>query len=245
MHPEAWSLDAATFLRAMIGRASRMGQSKRSTTGRSFRWVTPRQARSQSTMDRLLDATESLLRDRAFDDLTIAMICKAADSHVGSFYNIFKDKDALLECLLERVDRDRVATFTRALSHARDNAMTLEQRAAALVGSAVRIAATRPGALRAWNYARRHPGFTWKNARESNAAVIDAICQLFLDCRNRIGHPTPRQAIEFALVANQETVTRFLIDRHTLPPGAARMSRAALTESLIAMFLANLRASPN
>jgi len=217
-----------------------MGSRKGSTASSSFRWVTPQQARSQSTMDRLLNALESLLGHHAFDDITVAMICTEADSHVGSFYNLFKDKGALLECLLERIDRDRIATFAHALDLARKQNMTIEQRAAAFVRAALQIGIARPGALRAWDHARRHQGFTWPNAAQSGKTVLDSIVKIFMDCRDRIDAPNPRRAIEFAIIANQETVTRFTIDHHTLPALTARMSKAAVAESLTTMFLANL-----
>jgi len=66
-------------------------------------WVnTPQQARSQETLDRFLEAAEHLLKEKAFDEITIAEIVTRADRTVGSFYARFDDKTALLKTLTAR-----------------------------------------------------------------------------------------------------------------------------------------------
>ena len=60
---------------------------------RDLVWIrAPQQARSQATLARLLDATEVLLDEAPFDDLSVQDICKAAKSSVGAFYARFADK---------------------------------------------------------------------------------------------------------------------------------------------------------
>jgi len=63
----------------------------------------PQQARSQATLDRLLDAAEALLDEGSFDQLSVQAICKRAASSVGAFYTRFADKVALLHVLHERL----------------------------------------------------------------------------------------------------------------------------------------------
>jgi AcrR family transcriptional regulator len=68
-----------------------------------LQWVKrPRQQRSQQTLERILQAAEERIAEVGFEGATIADIVKLADSSVGSFYTRFKDKDALLRCLLDR-----------------------------------------------------------------------------------------------------------------------------------------------
>src|SRR5687767_2904644 len=62
----------------------------------------PKQARSEDSLRRLLDAAESLLDERSFGDVSIADIAKRARSSVGGFYARFRDKDELLLALHER-----------------------------------------------------------------------------------------------------------------------------------------------
>lgn len=62
----------------------------------------PQQARSQETLERFLEATEQLLREKPFDEITIADIVARADRTVGSFYARFDDKIAVIKTLTAR-----------------------------------------------------------------------------------------------------------------------------------------------
>lgn len=75
----------------------------------------PRQARSQATLDRLLDATEVLLDEGSFDQLSVQAICKQANSSVGAFYTRFADKVALLHVLHERICGEAKQTAATSL----------------------------------------------------------------------------------------------------------------------------------
>ncbi len=78
-------------------------------------WVrAPRQARSQATLERFVEATRSLLEDRSFDEITVADIVGRAERTVGSFYARFDDKYAVLHVLVDQLDeriRDLVHAF--------------------------------------------------------------------------------------------------------------------------------------
>src|SRR3954471_10460908 len=66
------------------------------------RFRPPRQARSQMTLDRILDAAERVLDEKSFTEATVAEIMIRAGVTVGAFYRRFPDKDALLHFLDER-----------------------------------------------------------------------------------------------------------------------------------------------
>lgn len=68
----------------------------------------PRQARSERTLARLEQAATRLLEDRTWADLTLAELVSEARSSIGSFYNLFRDKDALLDYLDERYARQMI-----------------------------------------------------------------------------------------------------------------------------------------
>ncbi len=83
-------------------------------TSSETEWVrAPRQARSQETLERFLDATRQLLDERPFEDITVADIVSRADRTVGSFYARFEDKYAVLYELVVRVF-SRIEDITRA-----------------------------------------------------------------------------------------------------------------------------------
>lgn len=65
----------------------------------------PRQARSKRTQEELLDALETLLRQRFFEQITIQEIAEEAGVAVGTVYRRFSNKEALLPALYRRLDR--------------------------------------------------------------------------------------------------------------------------------------------
>ena len=85
-----------------------------------LRWAKPpRQARSQRTLERLLDAAEELIMERGSTGLTVSEVVRVAGSSVGAFYARFPDKDALLATLHERACVEALATTDLALDPAR------------------------------------------------------------------------------------------------------------------------------
>ena len=59
----------------------------------------PKQDRSRDTKDRILRATEKLLRREAFEAVSVRRIIEEARTSIGSFYARFRDKNALLPVL--------------------------------------------------------------------------------------------------------------------------------------------------
>ena len=57
---------------------------------------TPLQKRSRESLERVYHATNDLLKDRDFDQITISQISKASNVAVGSIYQRFGSKDQLL-----------------------------------------------------------------------------------------------------------------------------------------------------
>ena len=51
----------------------------------------PKQRRSQQTLERILLTAEELLREKCFDDVSVAEIAARARSSSGSFYARFPD----------------------------------------------------------------------------------------------------------------------------------------------------------
>ena len=76
--------------------------------------LTPRQARSQRTQEKLLTALERLLQQRVFEKITIQDIAEEAGVAVGTLYRRFRDKEALLPVLYGRLD-DRLAAWAEGV----------------------------------------------------------------------------------------------------------------------------------
>jgi AcrR family transcriptional regulator len=66
------------------------------------RWRTPRQARSQQTVECLLSAAAHVFAQRGYANTTTNHIAARAGVSIGSLYQYFPSKDALLLALAER-----------------------------------------------------------------------------------------------------------------------------------------------
>lgn len=97
-------------------------------------WVrAPQQARSQETLERLLDAADAVLAERGVDGASVAEIARRAESSVGAFYARFHDKEALLGYLFQRFDEQADATAAAALEPARWEGVRLREALEAML----------------------------------------------------------------------------------------------------------------
>lgn len=86
----------------------------------------PRQIRSQITVTAILDATVRVLLDRGYDGCTTNLVAEVAGVGIGSLYEYFPNKEALVAALVERevdafvttLEREMVATFDRPFAEA-------------------------------------------------------------------------------------------------------------------------------
>ncbi len=78
----------------------------------------PRQSRSKDTVDTILAATAKVLVRHGFDGLTTNAVAQAAGVSIGSLYQYFPNKEALvaalIESTLERKNANTLETLARA-----------------------------------------------------------------------------------------------------------------------------------
>lgn len=111
-------------------------------------WVKPPlQARSQKTMERLLDAAEALIADEGIDAVTVAQVAKRAGSSVGSFYARFSDKEALVRTVLERFTLQAEATAEAVLEPARWDGVPVREALEAMVRFMLQVVQERRGLI--------------------------------------------------------------------------------------------------
>jgi AcrR family transcriptional regulator len=77
---------------------------------------TPRQQRSRANVDALLDATAHLLREDGYAALTTNHIAERAGVCIGTLYQFFPGKEAVVAALAERQIRDHFAAVQRELT---------------------------------------------------------------------------------------------------------------------------------
>jgi AcrR family transcriptional regulator len=164
-------------------------------------WVRPpRQARSQETLDRILDAAEALVAEKGFEDTPVSEIVQRAGSSVGAFYARFHDKDGLLHALYERYYEEAVATADAALAPARWEGARVAELIPVVIRFLVSIFRERHGLMRAFVVRNHtHPEFQARQQRLSHH-VIARLCLLVLARRDEIAHPEPERATRFGMM---------------------------------------------
>jgi AcrR family transcriptional regulator len=186
----------------------------------------PKQARSQDSLRRLLDAAESLLEERAFGEVSIADIARRARSSVGGFYARFRDKDELLLALQERFVSELEQRFDDVESQTRSSKdfQSLLRPSLHLLVDIYRV---RRGLLMAFaaraseNRRLHQAGLVFRRD------VVRRFTGMILQFREHITHPDPELAADLAV----QLAIGFM--EQTLGAGRLRVAGELLPEGRI------------
>lgn len=215
-----------------------------SPPGAELRWVRPpRQARSQETLDRILDAAEQLIAEKGFEDATVAELVRRAGSSVGAFYARFRDKDGLLYAVYERYLEQATATADAALDPARWVGADIATVLRSVLRFLVSIYRERQGLMRAF-VVRHHadPAFRARQERLSHY-VNDRLSRLLLARRAEIRHPNPARAAAFGLTMTVGAIESAILFGE-FRSSALALSDDELAAELTRAFLAYLGVAP-
>ncbi len=102
----------------------------------------PRQIRSRATVDTILQATARVLVKHGFDGLTTNAVATAAGVSIGSLYQYFPNKEALVAALAERHIEDMNAAVLAEL--ARVATLPIAQAARCVIELTIRAHAVEP-----------------------------------------------------------------------------------------------------
>lgn len=201
----------------------------------------PRQARSQATLERILEATRELLETRTFDEISISEIVRRARSSVGAFYTRFPDKAALLDHLDELYAR-RMIECGEAVARERGGSdTTLVEEVRGLVTFLVRLHRIQPGLLRTLIVeARRQGEGAFRERTRRMNRTIPPVMERLLAHHDEIGHPEPRRAVYLGLLMVFSAIREVTL----FPEGLAEFvdyDGEELIEELSAAYLRYLR----
>ena len=98
----------------------------------------PKQTRSRRTLERIVQASLSILDEQGPAGLTVQAVVARAGSSVGSFYARFKGKGDLLDYLGARVWQEALERWNEALESRDWSALGLRELAAGSVGTTTR-----------------------------------------------------------------------------------------------------------
>ncbi|MGB3819514.1 MAG: TetR/AcrR family transcriptional regulator [Achromobacter pulmonis] len=96
----------------------------------------PRQQRSQQTVDAILQATARVLAEHGYAGTNTNRIAETAGVSIGSLYQYFPNKNALIAALHDRHDQQMLALIDQVLDG--NPAATLRERVAAIVAASLR-----------------------------------------------------------------------------------------------------------
>ena len=204
-----------------------------------LRWVRPpQQARSRQTLDRILDAAETLVAAKGIDDAPIAEIVRRAGSSVGAFYTRFRDKDGLVHALYDRYYEQAVATADEALESERWEGAGIAEILSAVIRFLVSIYREQGGLIRAF-VVRNHtnPEFQARQERLSHH-VAERLSALLLARAGEITHPDPEMASGFGLTLVFSTLESTVLFGEMR--SALALSDEALSAELTRAYLAYL-----
>lgn len=165
-----------------------------------FQWIRPaQQARSQQTLERLLDSAEALIADKGFHDVTVADIAARAGGSVGAVYARFRDKKGVLHCLQDRFVKEAYLTTDVAFDPERWEGASIREIVGELIVFLVAIHRERRGVLRELMVGTRSEPPMVERKEGLVAHVSQRLCALLLPRAKRITHADPVAAVGFGL----------------------------------------------
>jgi AcrR family transcriptional regulator len=173
-------------------------------------WIRPpRQARTQQSLERFLDAAESLLSEKSFEDVHVAEISRLADSSVAAFYRRFSDKNGLLHALHERRCEEAMATAQTALAPEQWEGASIREILREGFTFLVQILQQNESLDRAIHQRALSDGTLWESAVRVRQTALDGFSELLLARSTEISHPDPALAVSFALVQAMALLTEY------------------------------------
>lgn len=156
-------------------------------------WVLPaKQARSQQTRDRLLEAGRALLEEGFFDETSIAQIARRAGCSVGAFYFRFPDKQAYFDHLLSSVLGDAFESALRAVSDETIRTLSAVGTVGHCIDHYFRLIRDHQGILRSVQKRTMQESGTWRPVRDAGQKLVAHYTQAIACKYGEIENPTFR-----------------------------------------------------
>lgn len=179
-----------------------------------LRATPPKQERSLLTLNRLLDAAERVLEEEGLGAATVPIIAKRAGVSVGVVYRRFKNKDALIRGVYERFlwrINEQNSMMLATLSRVQ---FSLGDLLRGMVRGSVESHRRKRNLIRALHqFSQTHDDPAIKReAAKMNRASTAALTALMLSHQDKITHPDPEVAIQFAILTLASVIRAVIID---------------------------------
>ncbi len=157
------------------------------------------------TAERILAATQELMADRTFEEISVSEIVHRAHASPSSFYARFLDKDALLGCLYERHSRSQRQFIDELLSTERWRDIPLAATLRATFPAIFEQYRVDQGLIRAFfDLASSDERFkqTWA---ETGNYIVTRVQDLIRARTFEVTHPDPMTALNTRLSSSSPT----------------------------------------
>jgi len=200
----------------------------------------PKQARSERTLHRLLDAAEALIEETGSADVSIPEIVRRAGSSVGGFYARFRDKNELLRALEERFFREQRARLERLTRPEAWGQAGVPEIVRGCMAELVAVFRRRRALIRAFVARAVHDVEFRGEAQRFEREVADRVSALLLSRPGAIGHPRPALGVPIAVALVFGAMTAGVLFGDPRHPFASLPSEEA-AEELARNFLGHLQ----
>ncbi len=199
----------------------------------------PKQARSQRTLQRLLDAAEALIEERGLAEVSVPDIVDRAGSSVGGFYARFRDKNELLRALEERFFAQQWLRVRRLTEPTRWGDAPLPAIVRACTGELVRVFRAHEALIRAFVARALHDVEFRGEALRFRQEAAQRLTSFLLTRPDRTRHPHPKRAGELGVsIAFATLLSRVVFGE--IRAGGELLSDAEVAEELARSFLGYL-----
>lgn len=200
-------------------------------------WVKPpRQARSQRTLERILDAAEALILESGSDGFTVAEVARRGRSSVGSLYARFQGKEALLRSVFERFVEQAEATVEAALEPTRWQGIALGQILDSAIAFLVHVFHERRALIAAFTLRAAQDAEVTALADRLGMRIQAGLGRLIAQRSDELRHPNTERAVRFAT-----WLVLSAMEAHTLhDPGEPFIERRDILAELTYMCRAYL-----
>lgn len=200
----------------------------------------PRQTRSRESLRRMLDAAEVVLAKHGLEGATLPRIAAKAGIAPTNVYRRFRDKDALMAAVFQRLTERSSAATAAQFDLEAVRPVGLVAFSKNVIEGMIRNFRADAGLSRASvRYSEEHWEVDFvRKARASEVQSFQIMVNTFMMWRDQIKHPEPERAVRFAFVmvalALRELV---LFGRTRIFADILPLDDNTLREELTRMFL--------
>ena len=170
----------------------------------------PKQGRSRQSFEKIVEATIDLLREKNFDQITLAEICQRSDVSTGSLYGRVDGKDDLLRVVQVRFLERMTDKFNAEESRIVAEATGLREVVPAVVQGLGNLLKENASVLRSFMLKAPSDAVISTTGKKSALDNHAKFSRLILSCKDEIRHPFPERAVESSMLLVYATQARFL-----------------------------------